>query len=91
MSAYIVKLSDKSEVKIDADEVQNVVSGIQSGQPVKVRRGIFNPSFFVCLIEDVDRLKAWRDDQPAWNSINYGEVKPLQPLQDIFNTRKQIA
>lgn len=88
---YIVKLSDKSEVKIDADEVDKVVAGIQSGMPVRVKQGIFNPSFFVCLIRDDERLQAWREDQHAWNSVHRGEVKPLQPLADIFSNQKQLT
>jgi len=89
MSAYIVKLSDKSEIPIEADEVEKVKVGLKTGQLVQVRQGIFNPSFFICLVLDIERLKAWRADQPQFNSVDK-TPKPLKPLADIFNQLKQL-
>jgi len=52
---YIVELSTKRTIKCDADEVVKVIEGLQTGSVVKLRQGIFNPSYFVDLIEDEER------------------------------------
>lgn len=71
MKAYKIQLSNKSEIQADDDEIQNILKGIQSGQPVMLRQGIFNPSFFVAIIRDVDRIKRFREDLLAINKHNY--------------------
>lgn len=92
---YIVKLSDKSEVKIEADEVDIVVAGIKSGNPVKVRQGIFNPSYFVCLIHDEDRMRRYSEELTDHHRHYLpGETVPpfkMQPLKDIFKDLKQLT
>lgn len=58
--AYVVKMSVKNgDVKIDADEVARVIQGIINGQPIKVRQGIVNPSFYVGIYEDVERVSGF--------------------------------
>lgn len=94
--AYIVKMSQKGmDIQIDSDEVQQVVSGIVSGQPIKVRKGIINPSFYVGIVEDVERISNYisrLNDVIANNDSNerfgIGEKKQLpqfEKLNDIFS------
>lgn len=84
---YRIHLSNKSEIQIDEDEVEVVTQAIQTGKIGRVRRGVFNPSFFVSLTLDDKRYQEWKDDnqykggpnQPAYdNSV-------LKPLKDIFS------
>ncbi len=79
---YIITLSNKSTIPVDEDEVPLVIEAIKKGQPGKVRQGIFNPSFFVSLTLDNQRIKQYLEEQPAWNSIS--KPKPLEKLADIF-------
>ena len=74
---YLIELSNKREIPIDGDELLNVIEGIKTGSPVKVRQGIFNPSFFVAIVEDQER---------APYQV-YGEKEPKERpnLQDIFD------
>ena len=83
---YFVQLSNKTEVPIDEDELQNVLTGIQSGSPVKVRQGIFNPSFFVAIVEDYSRrpLSVYNGDKPPL-------IQERGNLPDIFSETKKLT
>ena len=78
---YIVKLSNKAEIPIDEDEVQRVVEGLKSGTLVKVRQGIFNPSFFVAVVEDETR-------KPIHHYFEGQIERPNLP--DIFTNIKKL-
>ena len=95
--AYIVRMNIKNgDLKIDEDELAKVVQGIKSGQPVLVRQGLFNPSYYVAIVEDVDRLKGYyeeinrikaQNDSNKRYGFNNGEQLALPsftPLRDIF-------
>lgn len=79
---YIVKLSNKAEIQIDEDEVARVVDGLKSGTLVKVRQGIFNPSFFVAVVEDENR-------KPI-DHYSEGLIE-RKNLPDIFTDLKQLS
>ena len=49
---YILNLSNTS-IKIDEDEVNKILAGINTGQVVVLRQGVFNPSYFVSIEEDI--------------------------------------
>lgn len=100
--AYVVKMSAKGmDIPIDADEVQKVVSGILSGQPIKVRRGIINPSFYVGITEDVERIGSYLrelndviEGNRQYESLGIGRKKELPaftPLVDIFAGLNLVA
>ena len=100
--AYVVKMSAKGmDVQIDADEVQQVISGILSGQPIKVRRGIINPSFYVGIVEDVERISGYLRElnevignNKQYEKLKIGSKKELpefQKLGDIFDGLKLTA
>lgn len=94
-AAYKIIMSRGNPIQIDADEMAKVISAMQNAQPCKVKQGIFNPSFYVEIVEDEERMKAWRDEiskarQHNKFDRNYNEgknqkTKPeLKPLKNIF-------
>lgn len=93
--AYIVRMSIKNmDVQIDEDEVAKVLYGISNGQPIKVRRGIINPSFYVGITEDVERIQGYMrelndviEGNRQHENIGIGQKKSLPEftqLKDIF-------
>lgn len=96
LKAFKVVLSSKDEVKCDADEIKALVEGISTGNIIKLRRGLVNPSFLVAVLEDEDRRVSFQreiDDVIRHNehAREYGRgeimLKNLpQPdfLKDIF-------
>ena len=60
--AYVVQLSNKQAIKIDDDELQNVIDAIKTKSIVKVRQAIFNPAFFVSITVDEERVSEIIDD-----------------------------
>jgi len=93
--AYVVKMSVKNgDVKIDADEVARVIQGIINGQPIKVRQGIVNPSFYVGIYEDVERINGYLQElngvianNKNFESYQIGRKEALpefKKLSDIF-------
>lgn len=78
---YKVVMSRGDDVQIDTDELDNVILAIQKGTPVRVRRGIFNPSFYVSIVKDekrvIDFLEETKYDKERRN-------EGMKPLKDIF-------
>lgn len=87
---YIIRLSDKTEIRLDEDELPLVIQGIQAGKPVKVRQGIFNPSFYVAVVLDRERIKEYLEKNPTHNFGEPVEVVPIENLPDIFSELKQL-
>lgn len=54
----IILSNSKEAITIQEDELKKVLVGIEMGDPVLVREGIFNPSFFVAIVEDKERERA---------------------------------
>lgn len=86
-TCYLIELSNKQSIPIDPDELPKVLQGIKTGNPVIVRQGIFNPSFFVDIVSDRKRIL----EVEEWNKtmdwqIRQGMSEPakLEPLHDIF-------
>lgn len=103
MKAYIVELSNKSTIQADVDEVEKIMTGIETGNPVQLRQGIFNPSFFVAITPDEDRISIYKKDLLLANKHNdrdrlyeggndQKELPKPTLLKDIFNdTPLQIS
>lgn len=98
LKAYKVELSNGSKIPIDADELPNVIQAIQSGRPAIVRQGIFNPSYYVAIVEDVKRITEVQEANYRDRfSIENGDTQPhsLKPIANIFEEvdftgRKQL-
>lgn len=87
--AFIVKMSNKVDIQIDQDEVEKVARGIMLGQPIIVRQGIVNPSFYSAIIEDKDRISVAVQEMRYVEQYNkYNEKKKvwsgMKSLRDIF-------
>lgn len=61
-TAFKVIVSTKDFVRIDLDEVDTVLKGISEGRVVRVRQGVINPSYFVAIVEDTERLDRFLDE-----------------------------
>lgn len=88
-------MSSGKSIKCDADEIAVIVESIQTGSPVKLRRGLFNPSFWVATVEDSDRYEKFKSETYSVlehnnQCLNYGnkdKIKLLdkpEMLKDIF-------
>jgi len=54
---YKIILSNcKQGITIREEELKSVLAGINSGSIVIVKEGIFNPSYFVGIVEDKERM-----------------------------------
>lgn len=83
--AYLVVMSRGESIPIDSDEIPNILTGIQNKAPVMLKQGIFNPSFFVSIVEDAKRK------ENAWEDIKYDTLKQdtyrelgIPKLRNIF-------
>lgn len=56
MRFKIILSNCKEGITIREEELKSVLEGINSGSIVIVREGIFNPSYFVGIIEDKERM-----------------------------------
>jgi hypothetical protein len=88
---YIVQLSNKTEVRVDADELALIAEGIKTASPIRLRKGIINPSFIVCVVEDQERMSEFMSGIPgAQGSEEYTEERARRRasgpthLKDIF-------
>lgn len=83
---YIIELSNGSKIKLDSDELPNVIEGIQRKAVVKIRQGLFNPSFFVCVVEDKERVTELRN----YNDRNKTEIAEGRMTSGKFASLKNI-
>lgn len=92
---YEVVLSTKDRLKCDADELWRVLEAIKSGQPAKLKQGLFNPSFYVAIVLDEKRFADFRREvmgnlQHNRQALDYHDGQGLQrlpafkSLEDIF-------
>ena len=90
-----MEMSNKTEIKIDPDEIKDVLEGISSGQIIQLRQGFINPSFIVTIKEDEQRMARLIEAQERArkhndHDVNYNgggdqkKVPDLTKLKDIF-------
>ena len=84
---YKVVMSTKHEIPFDPDEIQAVMGAIDTGTTVLLRRGLFNPSYYVCIIEDEKRRLEFLEDT-RHDQTKRGQG--MRPLSDIFKDRKLL-
>lgn len=94
--AYIVRMSVKNmDVQIDADEVVKVIQGITTGNPIMVKQGIINPSFYVGIVEDNHRISEYLreinvvlENNRMFKEHGIGQLqqpKDFEKLKNIFD------
>lgn len=83
--AYIARLSGEAYVKIDGDEIEKVISGMESGRPILVRHGLINPSYIIGIMEDRDRTREWNDEcDRGFGEGDAARERGMKPLRNIF-------
>lgn len=83
MRKYKIILSSKTEVLIDEDELENVMSAIDQGAMVKVRQGIINPSFVIAIVPALEYIADYKERYKY--EIRDGKRPALPPaLDDVF-------
>lgn len=85
VQGYICCLSNGVKIQIDEDEVPKLVEGINKGSVVVVRQGIINPSYFVALEKDRERVRAFLDDTKYNDERTIAKRNAgMLPLESIF-------
>lgn len=79
---YKVILNNRDYITIRDDELKSVLEGIRRGGVVFCREGIFNSSYFVAILEDIERENELRDEK-------FIEPSPFEFLND--NNKKLIS
>lgn len=93
--AYKIIMSRGEPLLIDAEEMPKVIEAMQGGKPCKVKQGIFNPSFYVEIIEDTERVERHiaevrrieesnRQDREYHGGKAQRDIPTLKPLKNIF-------
>lgn len=100
MNCFLVEMSTKKNIQIDEDEIKKVIQGIKKGNPIIVRQGIINPSFFVDITEDKGRINEYeknviriKRENKQVEYMKIGNMRPIpkmQPLKDIFKKMKLL-
>jgi hypothetical protein len=81
---YKIIMSRGDNIQIDADELPNILKGIVGKNPVMVRRGIINPSFYVSIVKDEER---WRNHLENIKYMSNEEkllLEGVPQLKDMF-------
>lgn len=85
---YEIVLSTKDRIKCDADELWRVLEGIKTGSPVKLRQGLFNPSYYVSIVLDEKRNGDFTEKvfgvlKSNRQALDYHDGKGLQRLPEF--------
>jgi hypothetical protein len=75
-------MSTGEEIKIDADEIEVAQRAVATGQFIRVRQGIINPSYLVSIVEDKHRRIEFLEDTKYEPHKREGGMKSLA---DIFS------
>lgn len=82
--AYKIIMTNNLEIPVDEDEVENVLMAIFKKESVIVRQGVFNPSFYVGLVEDKKRTEQLRQEIEEMRGVGLSE-SPMKKLDNIFS------
>lgn len=86
VQGYICCLSNGVKIQIDEDEVPKLLEGINKGKVVVVRQGIINPSYFVALEKDRERIRAFLDDTKYNDEKSIAKRgRGMEALESIFS------
>lgn len=95
LQAFKINLSKGDPIPCDADELPQAILAIKTGAPCKMRKGVFNPSYYISITEDRERIaeverenaniRQQNEHEYKYGAgKNYQEYKGMQPLKDIF-------
>lgn len=90
---YIIQLSNKTEIEIDQADFEKFTANSASGNLIKLKRGIINPSFVVAIIPSAVKAKrkveGFIDERTGNYVVTKDSLEPYQ-LTDEFNNVKQL-
>ena len=94
MKFYKIVLSNKEEFEIDETEFDKVLAGLGSGSFVKIKQGLFNPSFVVMVVpikkEVETKIEGYIDEKSGkFIATKYERDGPQ--IKDVFKETKQLA
>lgn len=82
--AFKVVMSKGDPIKIDEEEIDGVVEGMNTGKVIIVKRGIINPSYLVTITQDGERVGEWNKEcgygHGQGDAIRQRGIKPLQSI-----------
>lgn len=95
VKAYRIVMSRGDDLQIDEAELEKVFNAIATGSPAVLKRGIFNPSFYVSVVFDEKRVMEFIDEYRSierhneqqrkyHDGTNIKELPGFVPLKDIF-------
>lgn len=87
MKGFKILLNGNNSIKIDADEIPKFIKALQSSSSALFRQGMFNPSYYIALVEDKDRESTREVDALGHHT---GKIK-YELLPDIFEGVKELA
>ena len=58
MRYKIILSNTKETITIREEELNKVLKGISTGNSVMTLEGIFNPSYYVAIVEDKERMRS---------------------------------
>lgn len=77
------------KIPVDEGELVKVYEALATGDVKILKRGWFNPSFFVGVHEDDELMRKWREDNKY--KIRDREVDGYPEYEDLFPTiREQV-
>lgn len=83
--AYVARLTNEGYVRIDHDEIDKVIAGMESGNPIIVRQGVINPSYIVGIMEDRDRVREWNEEcNKGFGDGEKARELGMRPLKNLF-------
>lgn len=89
---FKIVMSRGDDLRIDSDELPKVLEAISSGTPAMVRSGIFNPSFYVSIIRDAERMKAYYDSPPLFSETDNKRIEAgPEKLKDLFGDIRKLV
>lgn len=95
MKFYKIVLSNKEELEIDETEFDKVLAGLGSGSFVKIKQGLFNPSFVVMVIpikkEPSKKIDGYIDEKSGkFIATTHEETEP-EIKNEFTNDIKQLG
>jgi hypothetical protein len=73
-------MSKGDDVRLDPDEVAVVMHAAETGQNVRVKQGLINPSYLVSIVEDRERRIAFIEDTRHDDKRRGLGMEPLKNL-----------
>lgn len=88
--SYKVILSTKSEIRVDADELNIIMAAAHRGALIRAKQGIINPAYIVAIVEDTERKAKFLEDT-RYPQDTERRIKGLEPLKDIFENVPKLG